>query len=283
MRIHPGTRKTLTTHYVAPMNSSARFRAAYADQRRAEGRGSGGDAELLALPYLRSGPLAQQWQVRARSYERFLAAVVEPLAHALARPLTVLDLGAGNGWLCYRLSRLGHRTVALDWRSDAVDGLGAGTPYARHLTAPLVRVAASFEALPVRRAFDVVVFNAAIHYTVSLADTIAEAARATLPGGRVAIVDSPFYRRAADGDRMVAEKREYARREWGERASALLALPAIEYLTADRLAQASAPAGLTWHRHRVWYPLWYELRPLSALVRRHRPPSRFDVWEASVS
>ena len=54
------------------MSTSARFRAAYADQRKAEGRGSGGEAELLALPYLRTGPLARQWAVRARSYERFL-------------------------------------------------------------------------------------------------------------------------------------------------------------------------------------------------------------------
>ncbi|HUL01857.1 MAG TPA: class I SAM-dependent methyltransferase [Gemmatimonadales bacterium] len=257
------------------MSTSARFRAAYADQRKAEGRGSGGEAELLALPYLRTGPLARQWAVRARSYERFLHAIVEPLARAVARPLTVLDLGAGNGWLCYRLALLGHRAVALDWRSDAVDGLGAAP-------ATLPRLAASFDALPLKRAFDVVVFNAAIHYALSLAATIAEAARVTVPGGRVVIVDSPFYRHAADGDRMVAEKREVARREWGDRATALLALPAIEYLTADRLAEASTRSGLTWRRHRVWYPLWYELRSLSAFVRRHRPPSRFDVWEAAV-
>lgn len=265
------------------MTTLARFRAAYADRREVEGRGSGGVAELLALPYLRTGPLARQWAVRARSYARFVGAVVAPVARAVApRPLRVLDLGAGNGWLCYRLTLRGHRCLALDWRRDGVDGLGAGAAYADHLPTAFARVAASFEAIPVGRAFDLVAFNAAVHYASSLGPAIAEAVRVALPRGRIVILDSPFYRRAADGERMVAEKREIALREWGEHATDLLALPMIEYLTEDRLAQASAPHGLSWRRHRVRYPLWYELRPLAARMRGRRPPSRFDVWEAVV-
>ncbi len=265
------------------MTTSARFRAAYAEHRAAEGRGSRGVFELLALPYLRRGPRASEWAVRARTYDRFVRAVVAPRARARApRPLHVLDLGAGNGWLCYRLALQGHWCVALDWRRDAVDGLGAAAAYRDHLPASFPRVAASFDGIPLARAFDIVVFNAAIHYSSSLAQTIAEAARVTFPGGCVVILDSPFYRRASDGERMVAEKRETARRTWGERAAELLALPAIEYLTATRLAEASAPCGLSWRRHRVWQPLWYELRPLVALVRGRRHPSRFDLWEAVV-
>ncbi len=265
------------------MSTSARFRAAYAEHRAVEGRGAGGTAELLALPYLRTGPRAHEWAVRARTYDRFLR-VVLPWARARApAPLQVLDLGAGNGWLCYRLTVRGHRCVALDWRRDTVDGLGAGGGYAEHLATTFARVAASFDAIPVRRSFDLVVFNAAIHYSGSLGRTIAEAVSVTLPGGHVVILDSPFYRRAGDGERMVAEKRETALREWGDRAADLLALPAIEFLTRERLAAASLPHGLSWRRHRVWYPLWYELRPLRTWVRGRRPPARFDVWEARVS
>lgn len=263
------------------MTTAARFRAAYAGHREAEGRGAGGTEELLALPYLRTGPLARQWAARARSYERFQGAVVEPLERASApRPLRVLDLGAGNGWLCYRLGLRGHHCVALDWRRDAVDGLGAGAAYP---PAAFVRVAASFDAIPARRAFDLVVFNAAIHYTTSLERTIAAAAGVVLPRGRMVILDSPFYRRAVDGERMVTEKRAAAAHEWGARADDLLALPMIEYLTADHLAAASVPHGLSWRRYRVRYPLWYELRPLAARLRGARPPSRFDVWEGTVS
>jgi hypothetical protein len=62
-----------------------------------------------------------------------------------------------------------------------------------------------------------------------------------------------------------------------------MALPFIEYLTPARLEAASKQLGLVWTRHRVRYPLWYELRPLAARLRGHRTPSRFDLWEAVVS
>ena len=125
-------------------------------------------------------------------------------------------------------------------------------------------------------------FNAAIHYATSLETTLAEAVRVTRPGGHLVILDSPFYTSGQDGERMVAEKRAAAAREWGPRAEALLALPTIEYLTADRLATASATHALAWRRHRVRYPWWYECRPLVARLRGRRAPSRFDLWETVV-
>ncbi|HEV8266747.1 MAG TPA: SAM-dependent methyltransferase, partial [Thermoanaerobaculia bacterium] len=62
----------------------------------------------------------------------------------------------------------------------------------------------------------------------------------------------------------------------------LLALPSIEYLTRERLADAARPLGLSFSRRRVLYPFWYESRPLVAFVKRRRAPSRFDLWEALV-
>jgi hypothetical protein len=95
------------------------------------------------------------------------------------------------------------------------------------------------------------------------------------PGGRIVILDSPFYAREADGLAMVGAKHAEAERQFGDRADALLALPFIEFLTRERLAAASP---LAWRRHRVHYPLWYELRPLLAALRGARRPSRFDLW-----
>lgn len=260
-----------------------RFGEAYARVRAMEGRGSGGEAELLALPYLSEGPLAKQWQVRARTFDAFLVRVLEPLERRRERPLRVLDLGAGNGWLSARLARRGHLAVALDVRTDSVDGLAAAGPFGRSLPRMFPRVAASFELLPFRtRPFDLVLFDASLHYAEALGPTLAGAARVAAPGGRVAILDSPFYRRAASGRVMAEEKRRAIRRERGELADALLAVEAIEYLTRQRLAEAASPLGLAFRRHRVRYPLWYEARPALALLRRQRPPSRFDLWEAEV-
>jgi SAM-dependent methyltransferase len=147
------------------------------------------------------------------------------------------------------------------------------------------RVAASFEALPIRDgAFDVVVFNASLHYAEDLGRALSEARRVARSGARIVVLDSPFYRSAAQGEAMVREKRQDAARRFGGRAPTLLALAFVEFLTAERLADASrgAPLG-PWRRHRVFYPLWYELRGLRALLRGERTPSRFDLWESVVA
>ena len=260
-----------------------RYLAAYARLREAEGRGAGGEAELLALPYLTTGPLATQWGVRARTYNRFVGAVLAPLARQKKRPLRVLDLGAGNGWLCYRLSLLGHRAVACDVRCDTVDGLGAARPYTRHLQKPFGRIGSTFEVLPFSAgSFDIALFNASVHYAEDLNAVLREAARVVEPGGRVAILDSPFYRRAATGDAMVLEKRRNTIVRYPGLAEDLLAVRSIEFLTAETLKRAAGPA-LVFQRYRVTYPLWYELRPWKALISRARPPSRFDLWAAAVS
>ena len=259
-----------------------RFRTAYAEHRASEGRGLGGEDEVRSLPYVRSGPAAAQWRVRARSFERFISMVLQPLAREVGpRPLHLLDLGAGNAWLSCRVRALGHRATAVDLRVDDVDGLGVLANGASGSAAPPDRVAGSFEALPIADdAADIVVFNAAIHYALDLERALAEACRVARAGGRIVVIDSPFYHSAAQGASMVAQKQAQARERFGLLAQDLLALPFIEFLTADRLARASEPFGLAWRRRRVRYPLAYELRPLLAWFRGRRPTSRFDVWEA---
>lgn len=251
------------------------FRADYAAHRAAEGRGYHG-AALASLPYLLHGPFAKQWAVRARSYEALCRRVIEPHALRLGRPLSVLDLGAGNCWLSACLARAGHPCAALDIRDDDVDGLSAADELVARL--PVTRIAASFDAIPQPSAtFDLTIFNAALHYATDLAATLVEATRVTRPGGAIVILDSPFYAREQDGLAMIREKHAQAAERFGPRADTLLAPAFVEFLTRDRLATASP---LVWRRHRVRYPFWYELRPLLAALRRRRPPSRFDLWVA---
>jgi SAM-dependent methyltransferase len=249
------------------------FAREYARHRAQEGRGYTGET-LLALPYIRSGPHRAQWAVRARTFETFMARVLRPSAARLRRALDVLDLGAGNGWLAYRIALEGHHAIAVDIRDDAVDGLGAASPFlarARRMEA----IISSFDSVPLPPALaDIALFNASIHYATDLRGVLREAIRLTRPGGQVAILDSPFYSSEANGLAMVAEKRE----RFGAGADILLALPFIEFLTRERLREA-APE-LQWKRHRVRYPIGYELRPLVAALTGKRRPSRFDLWVA---
>lgn len=267
----------------AVKNPARRFREAYGQHRAAEGRAHH-VGELLALPYIARGPLARQWRVRARTFEGFVAIVLEPRAAEVApRPLRVVDLGAGNGWLCYRVAQRGHHGVAIDTRTDAIDGLAAAAAYGRKLRQLFGRVAASFDAVPLAsQCCDIAVFNASLHYALDLPIALTETARILVPGGRIAIMDSPFYESETAGQTMVEEKRARAEDQFGGLAEDLMALPFIEFLTPARLETASASLGLEWRCHRVRYPLWYEARPLLARLRGSRTPSRFDLWEAVV-
>ena len=249
------------------------FAREYARFRAEEGRGYRGQT-LISLPYIRTGPHAAQWAVRSRTFDAFMEEVLLPSAAQSAEPLSVLDLGAGNGWLSYRVGLEGHRAIALDVRNDAVDGLGAADPFLKR--APFMTcLVASFDAVPLAsESIDIAVFNASLHYATDLRGVLGEAQRVTKSGGQIAILDSPFYGSEAEGAAMVAEKR----RQFGARAELLMALPFIEFLTVERLRK-TAPQ-LTFVRHKVRYGLAYELRPLIAAIRGKRRPSRFDLWVA---
>jgi SAM-dependent methyltransferase len=145
------------------------------------------------------------------------------------------------------------------------------------------RVAASFDALPLRPGrFDLVVFDASLHLAEDLPRVLAEAASAAAPGGRVAILDSPFYARPESGAAMCEEKRRETAARYSDLAGDLLALAPVEFLTRERLAEAGAGAGLRFRRRRVLYPVAYEARGVVARLRGARAPSRFDVWVARV-
>jgi SAM-dependent methyltransferase len=136
---------------------------------------------------------------------------------------------------------------------------------------------APFEAIPLTSgSVDMALFNASLHYATDLHSVLRETHRVVRPGGQIAILDTPFYAREADGLAMVAEKRI----QFGDRARVLMNLPFIEFLTPERLREALPD--LDWTRHRVRYPLLYELRPLIAALTGKRRPSRFDLWVAAV-
>ncbi len=255
------------------MTSSALdlFASEYARHRGEEGRGYRSDA-LLQLPYLERGAHAAQWRVRARTFDAFMDRVLRPAAERAGRPLEVLDLGAGSGWLSYRVALEGHHAFALDIRNDTIDGLGAAEVF-RSQTSKMECVVASFDAIPLcPESIDIALFNASLHYATDLEIVLREAVRVTRPGGQIAILDSPFYERETDGLAMIEEKRA----AFGSRAGALMALPFIEFLTLARLLEAVPD--LKWKRNKVRYPLAYELRPLVAALARRRRPSRFDLW-----
>lgn len=212
----------------------ARFLSRYLAVRHAEGWTEDDLDALLALPYEdRTRRRAWMWRVRARG----LAALERLIASRFgARPLRVVERGAGVAWLSYRLALGGHDVLATDVNLDPRDGLGA----ARHYVAAGVAIArcgAEAEHLPLAaRSVDVVVDAASFHYSVQPA-SIREAARVLAPGGMLAIVDSPVYGSRPAGEAMLAEWRKRITDEGREAAPS-------GYVVRGEIAALLGDAGL---------------------------------------
>lgn len=245
-----------------------RFVEQYAVIRHAEGRGSADRSWYAALPWKDlSGRNSEQWAIRARSFRYFSARILPTLGSSLR----ILDLGAGNGWMSYRLSIAGHRAVAVDIFDDALDGLGA----IRNFDQPFPGVVAEFDALPFAEgSFDIAIFNSSLHYSEDYARTLREARRCIGSHGLVFVIDSPVYKTAGHGERMREERHRSFERLYGFRSDAM---KSVEYLDEERLAELSRQLGIEWKRWRPWYGVRWALRPVRAFLKRSRPPSRFEI------
>jgi SAM-dependent methyltransferase len=254
------------------MDPAARqlFLNEYAIIRHAEGRGSADSAYYCALPYEDlSGRNPEQWRIRARSFRHFERTILAGIERQTSRALDILDLGAGNGWMSYRLALRKHRVVALDIFCDERDGLGAAAHYPIRFPA----IAAEFDSLPFRDStFDLAIYNSSFHYSADYRRTLGEVRRCLRASGRFVIMDSPVYRRREHGERMRAERHAYFEKTYGFRSDAL---KSIEYLDQYMLAQLAAELGIEWQSSEPWYGLRWALRPWRAWLRGQRPPSRF--------
>jgi SAM-dependent methyltransferase len=246
------------------------FIAEYAIVRQAEGRGCDDPAYYRALPFVDlTGRFCDQWRIRARSFRTLAERVLPGLEAGRARPLRVLDLGAGNGWLSYRLSMRGHYVVAVDLLTNASDGLGAHV----HYDAAITPVQAEFDRLPFGRGqADLAIFNAALHYSTQYETTLREALRALRGDGRLVILDSPVYRDPSSGEQMVREREAHFEQVYGFPSNAL---PSENYLTFERLHQLKAALGLRWEFFKPFYGWRWALKPWRARLRATREPAQF--------
>jgi ubiquinone/menaquinone biosynthesis C-methylase UbiE len=243
----------------------------YGAIRKAEGRGSSDREYYLALPFEdRSGRNSDQWRIRARTYRYFESNLLPE------KSFDVLDLGAGNGWMSYRLLQQGHRPVAVDIFMDELDGLAAARHYGQF---PCVE--AEFDCLPFADAqFDLAVFNSSLHYSTDYQGTLYEARRCLRPSGRIVVLDSPLYRQRAHGELMRAERHRQFQAQYGFASDSVASL---EYLYESQLAELARDLGLKWQIYQPWYGWKWHTRPLQARLRGRRPPSRFCILVASAS
>jgi SAM-dependent methyltransferase len=193
------------------------------------------EARLPVVP--RPHPHADTWRRRARSFQVALGRAATTLGPG---PWRSLEVGAGSAWASLRLLDAGHQVVATDVNLDASDGLLAPNQF---LASPwlLPRAEAEMETLPFEPGlFDLVVVAGALHHTPRLVRALLEMRRVTRPGGLLLVVDSPVYRRRADGEARVARRMEELGRKYG------VAIPRESqagYLVIGELAGAFESSG----------------------------------------
>jgi SAM-dependent methyltransferase len=254
----------------------SRFIDDYERIRAAEGRGSKRDDFYLGLPYRDvSGRNRKQWRIRELSYNYLTKRIVMP---NIPDRSWILDLGAGNGWMSYRLALAGYRPVAVDLLTNSNDGLGAAEHYRKHLPNFFPRFQAELIHLPFQdEQFDAAIFNASFHYAEDATAAMAEALRCVKSGGFVIICDTPWYSCEDSGDEMVQERRENFLRRYGTDSASL---NCIEFLTDERLQSLEERLGIRWAVYSPHFGLQFALRPYLAKLRNKREPARFRIYVA---
>jgi HemK-related putative methylase len=252
------------------------FVQAYHRVREAEGWARDHGEYYRRLPEVAPGdPQQAIWRMRQQSFETFLSQVLEPLEKTRGVPLTIVDAGAGNGWLSNRLAERGHQLVAVDVQSDDRHGLGALV----HYESSFLAVRTTYDRLPLTDdTADVVVFNASLHYADEVFRTFAEALRVLRGGGRFVILDSPVYKHPESGRRMVDEKKRSHEDLYGVSTNG-----SVEkgYLTTEQLDRLGEQFGLEWESIDPGFGIRWTVQRWATRLLKHREAGRMPVLVAT--
>jgi 2-polyprenyl-3-methyl-5-hydroxy-6-metoxy-1,4-benzoquinol methylase len=178
------TTATDTRQYSA--NAKSAFEDLYLTVRDKEGR-LYNDEEVALLPDIDSGhPYYQEWQMRKRSSSRLLAYLQKK-----NKPLIILEIGCGNGWLSAKLAGL---------KDASVTGIDANQPEIEQARRVFNNPAVNFiygnfnaETFGEHLRFDVIVFAASFQYFASAKVILQEAMQLLNLEGEIHIMDTHFY------------------------------------------------------------------------------------------
>jgi SAM-dependent methyltransferase len=160
--------------------------ALYIQVRTAEGRVPDVEA-IRALPYVaESSPLKAEWDNRANSYER-----LKKYLSAKGKPLHILDIGCGNGWMSHRLYEAGHSITGIELNltelQQAEEAFGSNERlqwmYADILKSTIVNK------------YDIILLSASCQYFASLRALTARLIPMLSRKGEIHLHDSMFYTR----------------------------------------------------------------------------------------
>lgn len=160
-----------------------RFEEQYIALRKKEQR-LYADDEVRGLPFI--SPTHQhydEWAIRARSCARLLKYLKKP-----GKPLRILEVGCGNGWLSHRLSAIEGAAVT-GYDINQVELYQARKVFGDKDNLQFT----AKDPFAAEEKFDIIIFAASIQYFASIKEIIGKSMKKLLPGGSTHIIDSHFY------------------------------------------------------------------------------------------
>ena len=162
------------------------FSAQYYLLRKKEGR-IYSDVEVSRLPVIdQQHQYYKEWEVRKNSSDR-----LKKYLTAKRRPLRILEIGAGNGWLSAKLSGIySSHVTGIDINAEELS-------QAKRVFSQIENLHffnCTLQDEPVNnQQFDIIVFAASIQYFRSLRTVLSNALSHLETGGEIHIVDTHFY------------------------------------------------------------------------------------------
>lgn len=158
----------------------------YIRVREKEGRLYTDDIVRYLPSFPSSHPLTEEWKARAASAKRLCRYLAR-----LPRPLTILDLGCGNGWLSNHLTESGHQVMGLDQNQFE---LKQAARVFRNNSNLLFLEADIFSSPFENPSFDIIILASSIQYFSDLPVLFKTLCNFLKPNGEIHVMDSPLYR-----------------------------------------------------------------------------------------
>jgi ubiquinone/menaquinone biosynthesis C-methylase UbiE len=147
------------------------------------------DKQVAQLPHIDVGHrFYKEWKIRQRSSERLVTYLEE-----MHRPLNILEIGCGNGWLTAKLAGITHAKVTgLDPNRIEIE---QARRVFKKANLQFIHKGFSRAAFDGKAKFDVIIFAASLQYFPSLKEVLADAFALLSQDGQVHVMDTPFYQK----------------------------------------------------------------------------------------
>jgi SAM-dependent methyltransferase len=184
----------------APITDEA-LEEMYIAIREKEGR-TYTDKQVAQLPHIDAGHrYYKEWRVRQRSSQRLITHLEQ-----MQKPLSILEIGCGNGWLSAKLANIPYAKVTgLDTNRIEIE---QARRVFKKSNLQFIQKGLNPGTFNNGAKFDVIIFAASLQYFPSLRVIMGDAFSLLNQDGKVHVLDTPFYHKE-DVRKSVTRCRQY--------------------------------------------------------------------------